>query len=628
MVDIRPNQLPSAITPLRETDALIVDQGTDGVRKTTPSALTDSVAPVATQAEAIAGSDNVKRMTSLRTKQSIASEVGVTIASNSQGAKADSAVQTVNGKSGNSVTLDKVDVGLGNVSNLTPADMPISTATQSALNLKANDSVVVKSVNGITPISGNVDVPARFVFGEVDITDYGYTIGSSTGFASAVNSAISYLVSIGGGIARVPTGTHTLDDTIVMQSKCYIVGNGSGSTIIKSKDSLNKNMITTKDSSSLFGGNTSGGEAYWGIFGVTLHGNKDNNTSGNSIYTYSRVYNLNDVRIFFSAENGIKSEWYTGAVNWTQPGFENTDRAMEAQIHNVHVHYSRNNGIDWNGPHDSQFSNVIVAQSSHDSPGTYDGFTIGPSSGGLQAVNVHSWGDLQRYAFNLRCGYLHFSNCEADDARSALVNWQGDNICWYGGVQFGAVFSEPPQPHDLTLKGFIIGGVSTPVNNPRIDTSILNCPAGAINFVNLIGSSGCIRVSGRLTNASIIPGSVGYTGSVPSQGVEINININNAAIAPTLVREAGIVSAGPGSASFPNITANSNQQTGINISSNRLTMSVGGVERGAYGINWMKVPTAVNVDAITEPWTEGMLYVDIALGKIRAFISGAWRDLN
>jgi hypothetical protein len=161
MVDIRPSALPAAILPLRTGDAVIVDQGADGVRQTNPISFTDSVAPVATQSEAQTGSDNTKRMTPLRTKQSIASEVGVTLASNSQGAKADSAVQTVNGKSGNSVTLVKGDVGLGNVDNTSDANKPISTATQAALNLKANDSEVVKSVNGVFPVSGNVTVSAE-----------------------------------------------------------------------------------------------------------------------------------------------------------------------------------------------------------------------------------------------------------------------------------------------------------------------------------------------------------------------------------------------------------------------------------------------------------------------------------
>ena len=137
MVDIRPNALPDAILPLRTGDELIVDQGADGVRKVDPFALTDSTAPVATQSDAQVGTENTKRMTPLRTKQSIASEVGVTLASNSQGVKADSAVQSVNGKTGASVTINKTDVGLSNVDNTSDVDKPISVATQNALNDKA-----------------------------------------------------------------------------------------------------------------------------------------------------------------------------------------------------------------------------------------------------------------------------------------------------------------------------------------------------------------------------------------------------------------------------------------------------------------------------------------------------------
>jgi hypothetical protein len=46
-----------------------------------------------------------------------------------------SEVTSVAGKTG-AVTLEKADVGLGNVANTAPADLPISTATQTALNGK------------------------------------------------------------------------------------------------------------------------------------------------------------------------------------------------------------------------------------------------------------------------------------------------------------------------------------------------------------------------------------------------------------------------------------------------------------------------------------------------------------
>lgn len=137
MADIRPNQLPDAVA-FNANDKIIVDQNANGVRKAEPGPFIDFVAPIASQAKAESGTDNVDRMTSLRTKQSIASEVGVTLASKAQGDKADTAVQSINGKIGNSVIIDKSDVGLGDADNTSDLNKPVSTATQTALDGKVN----------------------------------------------------------------------------------------------------------------------------------------------------------------------------------------------------------------------------------------------------------------------------------------------------------------------------------------------------------------------------------------------------------------------------------------------------------------------------------------------------------
>lgn len=71
---------------------IVFDDGQ--MKKGTVGSMADAVRPVASQSEAQAGADNAKTMTPLRAKQSIASEVGVTIASKAQGDLADSALQT------------------------------------------------------------------------------------------------------------------------------------------------------------------------------------------------------------------------------------------------------------------------------------------------------------------------------------------------------------------------------------------------------------------------------------------------------------------------------------------------------------------------------------------------------
>ena len=92
MVDIRPKDLPGASLPLGASNKLIVDQDVGGVNNVTPFDLVESVAPVATQSEAQTGTDNIKRMTALRVKQSIQSQIGITLASYEQGQLADNAV--------------------------------------------------------------------------------------------------------------------------------------------------------------------------------------------------------------------------------------------------------------------------------------------------------------------------------------------------------------------------------------------------------------------------------------------------------------------------------------------------------------------------------------------------------
>lgn len=138
MVNIPIRDIPGGVVAdPQPTNRIAIDNGT-AMQQTTIENAVNSAAPVATQSEAQVGTDNSKRMTSLRVKQSIAAEVGVTIASKDQGDLANTAVQSVNGKTGSSVTLVKADVGLGNVDNTSDVNKPISSATQSALNLKAN----------------------------------------------------------------------------------------------------------------------------------------------------------------------------------------------------------------------------------------------------------------------------------------------------------------------------------------------------------------------------------------------------------------------------------------------------------------------------------------------------------
>lgn len=84
-------------------------------------------------------------------------------------------VQSVSGKTG-AVTLGKIDVGLGNVDNTTDAGKPISTATQSALDGKANSVHKTRHAVGgadqLTPSDiGAVASDSTAVSGSIAVTN-------------------------------------------------------------------------------------------------------------------------------------------------------------------------------------------------------------------------------------------------------------------------------------------------------------------------------------------------------------------------------------------------------------------------------------------------------------------------
>jgi hypothetical protein len=133
-------------------------------------------------------------------------------------------------------TLDKSAVGLGNVDNTSDINKPISTDTQTALNLKANDADVVKltgnqSISGVktftgkivasTTINGSIPCPVmtqtqRNAFSAsqgdcvYNTTSLELNVYDGTNWKSAGGS--------GGGISLWLTGTTYAVDTVVIES--------------------------------------------------------------------------------------------------------------------------------------------------------------------------------------------------------------------------------------------------------------------------------------------------------------------------------------------------------------------------------------------------------------------------
>lgn len=147
----------------------------------TPSAHTQAISTVTGLESALAGKASTG---DLDNTFGIATEAH-TIADEALG-KANTAVQpaaianfvpdtrTVAGKPlSSNVALDKIDVGLSNVDNVSAANLPVSTAQQTALNLKANTADVVPNTRTVAgkALSANVTLAKADVgLGSVDNT--------------------------------------------------------------------------------------------------------------------------------------------------------------------------------------------------------------------------------------------------------------------------------------------------------------------------------------------------------------------------------------------------------------------------------------------------------------------------
>ena len=123
------------------------------------------------------------------------------------------AVSSVAGKTG-TVSLDKTDVGLSNVDNTADASKPISSATQSALDLKANDSALTSHTSDTA--NPHAVTKAQVGLGSVDNTaDTAKPVSSAQQSALDLKAPLASPAFTGTptGITKTHVGLANVDNT-------------------------------------------------------------------------------------------------------------------------------------------------------------------------------------------------------------------------------------------------------------------------------------------------------------------------------------------------------------------------------------------------------------------------------
>lgn len=146
-------------------------------------------------------------------------------------------------------TLDKTAVGLGNVNNTSDENKPVSTDTQTALNLKANIASPT--------FTGTVVLPSTTSIGNVSATELGYLDNVTSNIQTQLNSTVKVLLNEFPNTSVTGFSAETLLSTFVIpantfQASClpniklrFTKLNDAGATTIRLKFNSTNNFATS-----------------------------------------------------------------------------------------------------------------------------------------------------------------------------------------------------------------------------------------------------------------------------------------------------------------------------------------------------------------------------------------------
>ncbi len=296
----------------------------------------------------------------------------------------------------------------------------------------------------------------------------------------ALQAALDAAAAMGGGTVALPPGVF-LTRTLILNSRVHLAGSGIEATILKLPANANVDLLQTRDRDRHAGSDKPVGPFNWSVRDLTLDGHRARNHSGCGLRIYGWGFTLRDLRIRQCAGAGIDSEWCRGDPPWSERGLDTPGDSMEAQLLNVKVHHCGAGGILWRGPHDSQFLNIVVYDTTTVGLHLHSGSTF--SATGCQLANIHVWGGHD-YGVRVDAGYVTLVNTMAEWAKQAQILIADGDASIVGGRFFG----NPKARH----VGIEIGTPTSPVYGTLIDARMADLNGGALKFTNE-GGSGSIR---------------------------------------------------------------------------------------------------------------------------------------
>lgn len=259
--------------------------------------------------------------------------------------------------------------------------------------------------------------------------------------------------------AIVPAGVFALGRPVsldILGDNVHLEGQGRGGSVLTQLPRTNADIVQTRGYGS--GGMPASG---FSITNLTIDGNAARQTAVRWCLAIRGFnYDIDSVDLLHGGAGGLSSAW-------TEDGVA---RHSTARIRALGCHEyaglagssAPTYGILWAGPHDSQFSDVILstlAAAQPDTGGSY-GFVQASGASGEYITNMHVWG---RHHYGIwadpRANGIHLANVVAEGAfeANAVI---GDACTWSGGEVYGTLGNAGTQPHEAGISLGIEPGAS------------------------------------------------------------------------------------------------------------------------------------------------------------------------
>jgi hypothetical protein len=220
-----------------------------------------------------------------------------------------------------------------------------------------------------------------------NVKAYGAKGDGTTSDAAAIQSAIDAAYTAGGGTVLIPEGTYSISTTVIHKTRVKIIGDGIGVTILKLANGANVDVIQSHNFNTYTDTNTRINDSnLLTLEGLTVDGNKSNNTLGSGAKYYAAASLFKDLYFYNCAVDGFYTEWANTSLAPTIGG----ENEFEARYVNVNAGHNGQDGIVHRGPHDSSFVNCI---SHHNTRyGIYVVATSNQSAAAALLTDCHIWG--------------------------------------------------------------------------------------------------------------------------------------------------------------------------------------------------------------------------------------------